>query len=119
MARVNLKHDIANILANTTSLADFSTDYPQELNTFPYAIYRTVTTPVEIDANRQELQTRWDIIIEVYGESSVSSIVDEITLQLQELGLRVGQKDSHVAGLKRIVISGYGIIDNATSHIYL
>lgn len=119
MAKINMKLEVVKVLDSVTALADFSTDYPEEMSTFPYAVYRTTTTPHFIDGERKEVQTKWMILIEVYGTKSVSSVTNSIYLAMRELGFKVTQRDSNVAGLFRIVLECHGIVDNTMKQIYL
>ena len=119
MAKINMKLEVVKVLDSVTALADFSTDYPKEMTVFPYAVYRTTATPHFIDGERIEVQTKWMVLIEIYGSKSVSSVASSIYNGMRELGFQVTQRDSNVAGLFRIVLECNGIVDNTMKQIYL
>lgn len=119
MQKVNVKMEVVKVLESVPALADFSTDYPEEMTVFPYAVYRTVAIPHFINADREEVQTRWQILIEIYGTKSVSSIATSVYNGMRGTGFKVTQRDSNVAGLKRIVLDCHGIVDNVMRQVYL
>lgn len=119
MQKINIKLEVVKVLESATELADFSTDYPREMSTFPYAVYRTVATPHYVDAHRREMQTRWTVLIEIYGTRSVSSIATSVYDGMRGIGFRVIQRDSNMADLKRIVLECNAIVDNKTGIVYL
>lgn len=119
MEKINMKLEVVKVLDSVNALADFSTDYPEEMAVFPYAVYRTTATPHFINGDREEEQTHWKVFIEVYGTRSVSSVTKSINDKLRELGFSVIQRDSNTAGLFRIVLEANGIVDNKMKIIYL
>nr|WP_321303340.1 hypothetical protein [uncultured Trichococcus sp.] len=114
-----MKQEIAYLLSSIDGLEDFSTDYPQEMATFPCAIYRTAAEGHAIDAYRNEMQTKWTVVIEVYGIKSVSELAANIADGMRRLGFRVSDKDSNTAGLKRVVLECRAIVDNKTKMVFL
>lgn len=114
-----MKKEVVKVLESVSSLADFSTDYPSEMTEFPYAVYRTTATPFFVDSDRNEVQTRWHILIEIYGIKSVSSVATSVYDGMRELGFKVAQRDSNTANIKRIVIECQGVIDNIQKQLYL
>lgn len=119
MNKINMKLEVVKVLDSIPALADFSTDYPNEMNEFPYAVYRTTATPHFIDDERNEVQTKWHIIVEIYGIKSVSGVANSIYHELRKIGFQVIQRDSNVAGLFRIVLECHGIVDNKMKQVYL
>lgn len=114
-----MKLEVVKVLDSVAALADFSTDYPSEMNTFPYAVYRTTATPHFVDSNRDEVQTKWNVFIEIYGIGSVSNAAKDIYVGMADLGFRITQRDSNVAGLFRIVLECHGVVDNKMKRVYL
>lgn len=119
MQKINMKTEVVKVLDSVTSLADFSTDYPEDMTVFPYAVYRTIASPHFVDANRDEVQTRWQVLIEIYGTKSVSSIATSVYNGMRGMGFKVTQRDSNVSGFNRIVLDCHGIVDNAMRQVYL
>lgn len=118
MVPINMKIKIVNILSETVGLTDFSTDYPDDWNVFPYAIYRTSTRSNYVDSQKDEARTEWTVVIEIYGKKSVSSIASHITTSIRKLGFQVDVRDANVIGLKRIVLTCRAIVDNKTGMVY-
>lgn len=116
---INMKKEIVRILDETVGLTDFSTDYPDDWNVFPYAVYRTSTRSIEIDRNRNETRTEWNVTIEIYGIKSVSTLATSITKDMRTLGFKVDTRDANVIGLKRMVLTCQAIVDNITNIVYL
>lgn len=114
-----MKLEVVKILDSIKNLEDFSTDYPEEMTVFPYAVYRTVATPHFIDGERNEVQTKWLVLIEIYGIKSVSGVANSIYQEMKELGFSVIQRDSNIPGFFRIVLECHGIVDNKMKQIYL
>ena len=117
--RVNMKQVTARILESIVGLADFSTDYPSSFETFPVAIYRTVRNPHFINGNKVELQTNWTIVIEIYGESNLASLAEQLVDTFYSIGFTGNQRDSNTAGLKRIVCTFTGMVDNESKFSYI
>lgn len=116
---INLKTEVVTILTNTVGLADFSTDYPDDFSVFPYAIYRTLARPKEVNNKREEIQTQWVVTIELYGKKSLTVITNDILARMRRLGFQVDVRDANVAGLKRNVLTAHIIVDNVTRQTYL
>lgn len=114
-----MKPIVANLLTSVEGLADYSTAYPEEMADFPYVVYRTASEGYVIDAYRNELQTKWTVVIEVYGIQSVSSLATSISDGMKGIGFKANERDANVAGLKRIVIECHAIVDNITKIVYL
>lgn len=119
MDKINIKTEVVNVLDAVASLKDFSTSYPEEMTEFPYAVYRTVATPHFIDGERNEVQTKWLVLIEIYGIRSVSGVSNQIYQKMKKLGFSVIQRDSNIPGFFRIVLECHGIVDNKEKQIYL
>lgn len=119
MVKINMKREVVKVLDSITELADFSTTYPKDMTDFPYAVYRTTAAPYFMDANRKEEQTRWTVLIDIYGVRSVSNVANDIYDGMRSLGFEVIQRDSNTADFFRIVLECRGIVDNRMKHIYL
>lgn len=119
MGKINMKLEVVKVLDSIKNLEDFSTDYPENMSVFPYAVYRTVATPHFIDGERSEVQTRWLVLVEVYGIKSVSSVAKGIYDGMIGLGFTVTQRDSNTADFFRIVLECHGIVDNKMKQVYL
>lgn len=114
-----MKPEIAYLLSSIDGIADYSTDYPEEMAVFPYVVYRTAAKGHAIDAYRNELQTEWTVVVEVYDTKSVSELAASISAGMMAIGFKANERDANVAGLKRIVIECHAIVDNVTKIVYL
>lgn len=119
MKKLNMKLEVVRLLDTVSGLADFSTTYPKDMNIFPYAVYRTTATPHFLDGERREVQTRWNVSIDIYGIKSVSSVANEIYDGMKALGFEVTQRDSNTPDFFRVILECRGIVDNDMKHIYL
>ncbi|EOL45819.1 hypothetical protein [Enterococcus caccae] len=116
----NMKFETSKILKSISVLKKVSTDYPSSWNTFPIAIYRTSRSPHFIDAFQQELQSYWQITVEVYGDSktgNLTNIVKEIMEQFNIIGFQGDAKDANTAGLNRVICVFSAIVDNVTRQV--
>lgn len=119
MDKLNMKLEVVKVLDSTDGLVDFSTTYPKEMNVFPYAVYRTTATPHFVDGKRKEIQTKWIVLIEIYGIKSVSGVAKDIYDGMRGLGFTITQRDSNTADFFRIVLECHGIVDNTMKQVYL
>ena len=116
----NMKAETSKTLKSISTLKKVSTDYPSTWNTFPIAIYRTSRSPHFIDALKQELQSYWQITIEVYGDSktgSLTNIVKEIMEQFNNIGFQGDAKDANTADLNRVICVFSAVVDNVTKQV--
>ena len=107
-----------DILKAITELKKISSDYPSTWNTFPIAIYRTSTSPHFTDASGQELQSRWNITIELFSNTSLTDITAQLLQKFGDIGFTGTQRDANTADLKRVIIELSAIVDNKTKYVY-
>ena len=117
--RIEMKSEIVKVLDSISGIANSSPDYPKEMAVFPHVVYRTTASPYFIDSDRNEIQTRWHVMIEVYGVKSVFRLADDIANGMRLKGFSVSQRDSNTAGINRVVLECKGIVDNTQKQLYL
>ena len=118
MEKVNMKVVTVDILKAITELKKISSDYPSTWNTFPIAIYRTSTSPHFTDASGQELQSKWNVTIELFSNASLTDITATVLQKFGDIGFTGTQKDANTADLRRIIIDLSAIVDNKTNYVY-
>lgn len=118
MEKVNLKIITVSILNELSEIKRVATDYPSTWNTFPTAIYRTNNSPHFVDGKGNELQTKWNITIELYSESSLTNLVTNLLDKFRTIGFTGTSKDANTADLKRVIIDISAIVDNKTKYVY-
>ena len=111
---LEMKPVIVEVLSEIEELEDFGTEYPSGWDIpLPIAIYRTVQRPHFIDTHRQELQTHWTIVVEIYtDQGSLTPIRNYIVDKFNEFGFSGKGHDSNIASLNRVVCEFKGIVDN-------
>lgn len=107
-----------DILKSITELKKIASDYPITWNNFPLAIYRTSTSPRFTDANGQELQSKWNVTIELFSNTSLTDITAILLQKFGEIGFTGTSKDANTADLKRVIIDLSAIVDNTTKYVY-
>ncbi|ODJ54795.1 hypothetical protein [Brochothrix thermosphacta] len=121
MSKINIKEVVATILSELLkdkTIAKFGTDYPTTWNQFPLVIYRTADKPLAVDSDKLELRTEWNITLEIYHQSTVTQIAQQIVDRLSAVGFLCALTDANTAGLKRVICTASGVVDNATKHVY-
>ena len=118
MEKVNIKVATVSVLNSISDIKKVATDYPSTWNTFPTAIYRTANTPQFVDASGQELQTKWNITIELFSNNSLTDIANNLIDKFGSIGFTGTQKDANTADLKRVIIDLSAIVDNQTKYVY-
>lgn len=118
MEKINMKAVTFSLLSGVTAIKKARTDYPSDWNIFPTAIYRTSSKPHFVDLNQEELQTSWQINIEIYGDKSLTDIGNDIMTKFRSIGFKGTCRDSNTAGLKRIIIDVSAIVDNTTKYVF-
>lgn len=118
MEKVNMKAVTFDVLKAITELKKIASDYPSTWNTFPLAIYRTSTSPHFIDASGQELQSKWNVTIELFSNTSLTDITAILLQKFGDIGFTGTSKDANTADLRRIIIDLSAIVDNNTKYVY-
>ena len=118
MEKVNMKIVTVSVLKAIPELKKIATDYPSTWNTFPTAIYRTVNTPHFVDGSGEELQTQWNITIELYSNESLTDIAMTLLESFGSIGFTGTSKDANTADLMRVIIDLSAIVDNRTKYVY-
>lgn len=117
----NMKAETVKMLGRVKALKRVDADYPSNLATFPSAVYRTVRQPYAVDGHKKELQTKWTIVVEIYGDSktgSLTDIVNDVIEQFSNIGFIGNSKDANTAGINRVICTFTGLIDNTTLYGY-
>ncbi|MDT2782892.1 hypothetical protein P7H41_13160 [Vagococcus fluvialis] len=115
MEQVNIKSVIVAILNEFKAdgtLKKIATDYPKSWNDFPTAIYRTSSKPHFTDANQNELQTQWNITIELYHNKSLTDITKRLNERFSDVRIYLSEKDGNTADLRRVILEAEFIVDN-------
>lgn len=107
-----------DILKSITELKKIASDYPSTWNTFPLAIYRTSTSPHFTDASGQEQQSKWNVTIELFSNTSLTDITAILLQKFGYIGFTGTSKDANTADLRRIIIDLSAIVDNTTKYVY-
>lgn len=118
MEKINIKTVVVSILKDISAIKKVAADYPTTWNTFPTAIYRTSSKPNFVDYNGEELQTQWNVTIELYGNGSLTDIVTQIMNAFGDIGFFGTSKDANTADLTRVIIELSAIVDNKTKYVY-
>lgn len=118
MEKINMKTVVVALLKSVTEIKKVATDYPTTWNTFPTAIYRTSSKPNFVDYNGEELQTQWNVTIELYGNGSLTDIVTQIMNAFGDIGFFGTFKDANTADLTRVIVELSAIVDNKTKYVY-
>lgn len=116
--KVNMKTVTVSILKSIPELKKIAADYPSTWNTFPIAIYRTSTVPHFVDSDGSELQTKWNVTIELFSTNSLTDITNTLMQKFSDIGFTGTQKDANTADLKRVIIELSAIVDNKTNYVY-
>lgn len=116
--RVNMKTVTVSILKSIPELKKIAADYPSTWNAFPIAIYRTSTVPHFVDAEGSELQTKWNVTIELFSNNSLTDIANSLLDKFSDIGFTGTQKDANTADLKRVIIDLSAVVDNKTKYVY-
>ena len=121
MEQVNIKSVIVAILNEFKAdgtLKKVATDYPKSWNDFPTAIYRTSSKPYFTDAHQNELQTQWNITIELYHNKSLTDITKRLNERFSNVRIYLSEKDGNTADLRRVILESEFIVDNTLKIIY-
>ena len=121
MEQVNIKSVIVAILNEFKAdgtLKKVATDYPKSWNDFPTAIYRTSSKPYFTDAHQNELQTQWNITIELYHNKSLTDITKRLNERFSDVRIYLSEKDGNTADLRRVILESEFIVDNTLKIIY-
>lgn len=121
MEQVNIKSVVLAILNEFKAdgtLKKVATDYPKAWNDFPTAIYRTSSKPHFIDADQNELQTQWNITIELYHNKSLTDITKRLNERFSDVRIYLSEKDGNTADLRRVILEAEFIVDNTLKIIY-
>lgn len=121
MEQVNIKAVIVAILNEFKvdgTLKKVATDYPKSWNDFPTAIYRTSSKPYFTDAHQNELQTQWNITIELYHNKSLTDITKRLNERFSDVRIYLSEKDGNTADLRRVILEAEIIVDNTLKIIY-
>lgn len=115
---INIKPIIVSLLKEIPEIKKVATEYPVIWTTFPSAIYRTTQTPYAIDADKNELQTLWTVTIDLYSDTSLTSIVLKVSEKMKSIGFVGNAVDSNTASLIRVTREFKAIVDNETRQTY-
>ena len=86
---------------------------------FHYDTSTSIDTGLVIkDGKGNELQTKWNITIELYSESSLTNLVTNLLDKFRTIGFTGTSKDANTADLKRVIIDISAIVDNKTKYVY-
>lgn len=121
MEQVNIKSVIVAILNEFKAdgtLKKVATDYPKTWNDFPTAIYRTSSKSHFTDAHQNELQTQWNITIELYHNKSLTDITKRLNERFSNVRIYLSEKDGNAADLRRVILESEFIVDNTLKIIY-
>lgn len=121
MEQVNIKSVIVAILNEFKAdgtLKKVSTDYPKSWNEFPTAVYRTSSKPYFTDADQNELQTQWNITVELYHNKTLADITKRVTERFNDVRINLSEKDGNTADLRRVILEAEFIVDNTLKIIY-
>lgn len=121
METINIKLVIAHLLnefRQSKDLKKVATDYPKNWVELPIAIYRTKSEAHFIDADNNELQTKWNVTIELYSDKGLTDVTERIIKRFGDVGIRLSKKDGNTADLKRNILDGQFIVDNTLKIIY-
>lgn len=121
MEQVNIKSVIVAILNEFKAdgtLKKVATDYPKSWNDFPTAIYRTSSKSHFTDAHQNELQTQWNITIELYHNKSLTDITKRLNERFSDVRINLSDKDGNAADLRRVILEAEFIVDNTLKIIY-
>jgi len=121
MEVINIKLVIAQLLnefRENKDLKKVATDYPKNWVELPIAIYRTKSEPHFIDADNKELQTQWNITIELYSDKGLTGITERVIRRFGDVGISLSKKDGNTADLKRNILESQFIVDNTLKIIY-
>ncbi|MBO0442834.1 hypothetical protein JZO79_04375 [Vagococcus fluvialis] len=121
MEQVNIKSVIVSILNEFKAdgtLKKIATDYPKSWNDFPTAIYRASSKPHFTDANQNELQTQWNITIELYHNKTLTDITKRLNERFSDVRIHLSEKDGNTADLRRVILEAEFIVDNTLKIIY-
>lgn len=121
MEQVNIKSVIVAILNEFKAdgtLKKVATDYPKTWNDFPTAIYRTSSKSHFTDAHQNELQTQWNITIELYHNKSLTDITKRLNERFSDVRINLFKKDGNAANLRRVILEAEFIVDNTLKIVY-
>lgn len=113
-----MKAIVFDILKAITELKKIASDYPSTWNIFPLAIYRTSTSPHFTDASGQEIQSKWNVTIELFSNIGLTDITATVLQKFGDIGFTGAQKDANTADLRRVIIDLSAIVDNTTKYVY-
>lgn len=115
----NVNEDVNSILKSVHALKSVRSAYPDEITTFPMAVYQTRRTTYSRNANNVETDTSWQIVIDVFiQKGSLTPIIDEITQDFASIGFVATVQQANQAGFNRSIITLVGIVDNTSNRVY-
>ena len=117
----DMQQETYDILASVEGLKKVHPNYPQSWNDFPMAVYKTKRKAHFIDAHKREVQSRWDITVEVYASNEtedLSVITSQINKKFKAIGFVGVDDDANVADLTRKILNYSAIVDNDTHMVY-
>lgn len=121
MSKINIKSIIVSVLNEFKAdgtIKKVSMDYPKQWNVFPTVIYRTQSSPHFVDADQEELLTKWQITLEIYHNASLTDITNRISNRFNDIGISFVLKEGNTADLKRTILESTFIVDNTLKIIY-
>lgn len=115
----NVNIDVANILNGITDLKEVTPNYPDEITTFPLAVYQTVRKTFIRNADNDETDTQWTVTIDVFKQQgSLTSIVDAITDAFAHIGFVATVQQANQTGFNRSIITLTAVVDNTSGRVY-
>lgn len=118
MEKIDIKVITLAVLKDIPDIKKAASDYPKSWSVFPSAIYRTSTSPHFTDASGQELQSKWNVTIELFSNASLTDITATVLQKFGYIGFTGTSKDANTADLRRIIIDLSAIVDNTTKYVY-
>lgn len=115
----NVNVDVANILNSITDLKEVTPNYPDEVTTFPLAVYQTMRKTFIRNADNEETDTQWTVTIDAFKQQgSLTSIVDEITDAFAHIGFVATVQQANQTGFNRSIITLTAVVDNTSGRVY-
>ncbi|WEG74415.1 hypothetical protein [Vagococcus intermedius] len=118
MKKVDIKEITQTLLANINGINKASSSYPTSWQIFPSAIHKTSSKPHFIDFEGNELQSEWNITIELYSDKTLTDITDHVIQRFSNIGFNLSKKDANTAEMKRVILEAVAIVDNNSKIVY-
>ena len=115
----NVKALINKTLRDLNYFKVVSPKYPDEMTTFPTAVFSTAHNAYVRDWKGQETDTEWNFTIDLFNKNgSLIDVTNKLIDKFSSMGFSNTVGDQDLSGVVRVAITFTGIVDNINKRVY-